>query len=452
MVDDMEGGLLGKAKSRDFEEEKPIDEDVAEVAEAESSGNGSGLLERVGSDSNISEAPTGLVSSNKILAIVTGVAGVVLMIMLPNLPVFSGVGVLAVFGASLWFASRHSLETSGLETLSSRQWVTLAVAYLLLGGIPYIGGMDFGGSTSITNLTYSDDGEEITLTIRHTSGLTGSAFTSGDIAISVKQSEAVVDSRTMTISLDSADILGPYGRISLNVADFYSENSISITDGSVVYSNYTVEAQISGSEKGRINLDAFEMTRTVTDVDEKLTALFDEDGDCEAGKNRCVRGIYFEVAVGRDNPQGDEGFDPRSMKSNYWINATVNHADSSDSVLTYPTITLDGFDAGWNDEDGKYGNGSGTIGASSSRMILDGSTEDPDLGVLYFPKEDWDEYGFGCYTFTISVTQNAPWSGTSSTTTSVSGTYLWEDIEGEQRNGVGEEDDPDYEEFQRASC
>jgi hypothetical protein len=452
MVDDVEGGLLGKAKSRDLKEETPVDADVAEVAEAESSGNGSGLLERVGGDSDISDAPTGSMSQNKVLAIVTGIAGVVLMVMLPDLPVFSGLGVLAVFGASLWFASRHSLETSGLESLSSRQWVTLGVAYLLLAGIPYIGGMDFGGSTSITNLTYSEDGEEITLTIRHTSGLTGSDFTSGDIAIRVMQSGTEVDSRTVTISLDSEDILGPYGMINLNVADFYSENSISIADGKVVYSNYTVEAQISGSDVGRINLDAFEMTRTVTDVDEKLTALFDEDGDCEAGKNRCVRGIYFEVAVGRDNPQGDDGFDPRALKSNYWINATVNHVDSSDPVLTYPMITLNGFDAGWDDDDGKYGNGSGTIGESSSRMILDGSTEDPDLGVLYFPKEDWDENGFGCYTFTISVTQNSPWSGTSSATTTISGTYLWEDIEGEQRSGVGEEDDPDYEEFQRASC
>ncbi len=450
----MDGGILEKAKRRDLDDEATeAADDVEEVAEAESNGGASGLLERIGDESEPSsdEATVGK-SSDKLLAIITGVIGVALVVMLPSLPAFSGFGVLAVFGISFWFASRHSLATSGLDALSSRQWATLAVAYLMLAGIPYFGGMDFGGATSITDVSYSEDGQSVSLTIRHSTGLTGSDFSSGDIDVRVIQNGAAIHSLTESITFDQSDVLGTYGTLVLTVADFYQGNSVKVANGEVVYENYTIEVQILGSDAGRTHLDAFEMTRTVDDVDEKMTALFDADGDCEAGKNRCVRGIYLEIAAGRANSQGDAGIDPTRVKSNYWVNATISHADSTEPVLVYPTIEVNGNAAIWDDMDGTYGNGSGTIGVSSSRMILDGSLSDPVLGVLYMPKEDWDEHGFGCYTFTVTITQEPPWSGTSASTVTESGTYLWEDIEGEQHPPPAEEEDPDYEEFQRASC
>jgi len=254
------------------------------------------------------------------------------------------------------------------------------------------------------------------------------------------------------MSMDGSDMLGAYGILALAVEDFYSGNAVSVSGGTTTYANYTVEVQVPGSDAGRIHLDPYKMTRTVDDVDEKMTALFDENSDCEAGKNRCVRGVYLEIAVGRALSSDDAGSAPLPISAKYWINASISHADSSDPIIAYPTIAVSGHAATWDSADGAYGNGSGTIGQSTSAMILDGSTTDDTLQLLYFPKDEWDEHGFGCYTFTVEVTQNPPWSGGSATTVSESGTYLWEDIEGEQHSEPGAEDDPDYEEFQRASC
>ena len=84
----------------------------------------------------------------------------------------------------------------------------------------------------------------------------------------------------------------------------------------------------------------------------------------------------------------------------------------------------------WDSGNGQYGGGSANVGAEGSQLPLEGSVDDFNLNTRYIPIEDWGTDDYGCYEFTVSVTQNSPWSdGTAVTYTSF---YDYEEQGGDQ--------------------
>ena len=102
-------------------------------------------------------------------------------------------------------------------------------------------------------------------------------------------------------------------------------------------------------------------------------------------------------------------------------------------------------EASWDSMSGQYGSGSATVGDFGSELILDGSLEDFAINMYYIPRDDWQESDYGCYEFTVSVTQSPPWGDR---TAHVSTTYY------ELAEFGGQDDDPDTDESwtQVSSC
>ena len=97
--------------------------------------------------------------------------------MLSSLPDFSGFVVLVIFFASFGAAWMHvKNERNGGIKPNPLQITALVVAYLLLGGAPYVGAMDFGGQTTLTEVTYDEASDSVLLEMRHSPGLLSGIF------------------------------------------------------------------------------------------------------------------------------------------------------------------------------------------------------------------------------------------------------------------------------------
>ena len=66
--------------------------------------------------------------------------------------------------------------------------------------------------------------------------------------------------------------------------------------------------------------------------------------------------------------------------------------------------------AGWDSNNGEYGGGSAFVGDDGSELPLPGSVDSFELNSKYIPIEDWGVSDYGCYHFTVEVTQSSPWS------------------------------------------
>ena len=87
------------------------------------------------------------------------------------------------YSASLYVRN----DRNGGSPVTGVQWTTIAVVYLLLAGIPYVGAMDFGGSLLLNYDTsdddndgngdwFDEDADTVTLELRQSAGLFGSEF------------------------------------------------------------------------------------------------------------------------------------------------------------------------------------------------------------------------------------------------------------------------------------
>ena len=157
-------------------------------------------------------------------------------------PVPFGLIPLAMFGGSFY------MVWSGL---GKQKTVVLVVCYLLMAGVPYIAGMTFSESITISESELSDDSSEITLTIRGSS-----PASNADVSISYDGS--IVYEETVAFSIDRSDGIGDYGELSLQVSDWYSGNSDSNKD-------YTVTVS-AGSSESSFLLQSLHLQRTVNDV------------------------------------------------------------------------------------------------------------------------------------------------------------------------------------------
>ncbi|MEE2811520.1 MAG: hypothetical protein VX627_00610 [Candidatus Thermoplasmatota archaeon] len=436
----MSGGLLEKAQQKSDDEEgafsatgDPDNPDFVKekkILDAEPSGSGGLLSKATTSDSTPGGKPIMLY-----VAIGSLVLSMILIYLLSELPDYSGFAVLALFAASFAVAWMHiKNERNSGASLSSIQWGALIVAYLVLGAVPYVGAMDLGGRTTITDVSYDESSDSVTLTMRYTSGLFGGSFGTGNVDVKVLHDGSEVWSNAVSVSMESSSQgSGEIGSFSLNVDDFYSGNAyvVSGVDSGVAVLDevpYTVVASIDGGDSQGIDLPPLNMTRTVNDIDQRVTVK--EDGsNCGSSTSTCIDGIYIYGAFGISSSSADGSSDPSPIRGEYLIDMTMSYG--GEAVITYPQIHVVGTHGTWNagEADPDLGTGVTTIGERTSEFLLEGNAQD-DIDRWYFESTEYLE-DYGCYTIQFDATQSGPDANGGTEPIVDTGYYMYESHEEE---------------------
>ncbi|MDP6906537.1 MAG: hypothetical protein QF440_03875 [Candidatus Thalassarchaeaceae archaeon] len=409
----MSGGLLEKAKQKNDEPEgvfsatgDPENPDLKEhkkVLDAEPSGSG-GLLSKFSATSP---------SSNSKPIMLYAAAGslfvsMILIFMLSSLPEYSGFAVLALFLASFGVAFMHIKNDRNLgKALTGAQWGTLIVAYLLLGAVPYVGGMDFSGRTTLVDAEYDDATDTFTMSMRYTSGLLGSSAGTTDVHVKVLYDGDEVWDDEIEVEMSDSSEGGEMGTFTINANDFYSGNAYYVSgssDGVAQLSEhkYEVFASIDGTASGSVSLPSQNLTRTVNDIDAEIDPF--EEGNCDNSYSSCVKRLYINGAVGISSIAEDASTVPMSIRGAYTVSVAFTYVDNDMEMLSYPIISVAGTRATWDNSD--YGSGLTSIGERTATFSIEGDVQD-SVDLWYFDRDTaLDDYG--CYKLDVSATQFGP--------------------------------------------
>jgi len=156
--------------------------------------------------------------------------------------------------------------------------VPLVVVYLLLAGIPYGTGLIGGGFVGITDIAYSEDGDDLTFKIR-------GSFNSVDVAIHADGTE---------VWSGSGDLSNELKNFRVPVEEFFSGNGEQ-HDGKTNVA-YTIVAESSNGLTNEVEISSRLTTREAQDAAVRIDELQDSN-DADA-----YLGITIEIMVGLINP------------------------------------------------------------------------------------------------------------------------------------------------------
>ena len=303
--------------------------------------------------------------------------------------------------AVMWRLRIFSITSSGFAVSGTSALATsvVAISYITMLILPLILGVALEGELSVGQVEYSEDGESITVKVLQ------NTISDRDIeaSIVILQSGQQVWSSTANFSIDSGK---GEGEIIILVDDFYSTNALPD-------SPYTLELTIDGEESTRdltfsqITWDTTQWTgadalsRDITGVDGLATGVVKEDPDrCSGDADNCLVGVVMSgwsgLDTGADKPA-------RMPFADYTVEAVL--MEGNDVAIAYPIITVSNTEASWDSEGGIFGTGTGTWGEYGSEFTMDGSIFDATFG-KYVPRDEFDSAGdYGCYSFTMTVTQ-----------------------------------------------
>ncbi len=412
----MSGGLLEKAKQVSGDS----DEDVGAAADA--------VIETK-TVPNPSQQPLMLYAAGGSLLVC-----MVLLYIMYLLPAYSGVVIFLMLIGSAYTASLHVRNTrNNGEALNGMQWTSIAVVYLLLAGIPYVAAMDLGGSVLLnydSNEWFDEDADTITLELRHSTGLLGSEFSGGPLTVTVTQDGSETWSGEINVIMNS-EFDGNVGSVTLAISDFYSMNAQRVKSvsgsGSPVMEDHPYTVCIDVEEATDcVDLPTAELTRTVTDVDEKATG-HSSDEDCSGGHESCIDYVEFQGWVGEGTSDTDVLTVPARIQGTYQIDMEFAFSDGTKTV-DYATITVDNNVGSWNDD--TCGPGTMNIGITYTEFFF--QCEDDSQ----FESDDTLSEGYGCYTLTVTSSQNGVEMASSSShyefeekqDTADGTTYTWEEL------------------------
>ena len=334
----------------------------------------------------------------------------ILLVYLPGdeltIPVIGTSLVMAVVFLSslavvLWRLGVFSISSSGFA-LSGNSAVAssvVAISYTMMLILPLILGALLEGELSVGQVEYSEDGESITIKVLQ------NTISDRDMeaSIVILQSGQQVWSSTANFSIDSGK---GEGEITILVDDFYSTNALPD-------SPYTLELTIDGDSSTRdltysqITWDTNQWTgadalsRDITGVEGLASGVVKQDPDrCSGDADNCLVGVVMSgwsgLDTGADKPA-------RMPFADYTVEAVL--MEGNDVAISYPTISVSNTEASWDSEGGVYGTGSGTWGEVGSQFAMEGSVFDATFG-KYVPRDEFDSAGdYGCYSFTVTVTQ-----------------------------------------------
>lgn len=267
--------------------------------------------------------------------------------------------------------------------------IIVAISYLSMLLLPVILGTLFIGDMSLGEVEMSDDGTELEIKIRQNGGSSSAV-------------DALVEvgswTQTMSLKIDKSDGLGDYGKLNIKIADIYTGYSLPDTD-------YLLSISVAENVMTTI-LDGNYLSRTIDDVQSLASAVLSDSDDNCGSTNDCVIGVSLTAWAGLNSNDR-----PGSLPlAEYNLSATL-FFENGNVAIDYPDVYVDEAIATWNSNSGDYGSGQYDIGDVGSELPLEGSVVDPGLGGFkYIPKDQWEESEFGCYYFTVDVTQSEPWS------------------------------------------
>ena len=300
-----------------------------------------------------------------------------------------------------WRLRVFSISSSGfaLTGTSATAASVVAISYIMMLILPLIPGALLEGELSVGQVEYSDDGETITIKVLQ------NTISDKDMEASIVifQAGQQVWSSTANFSIDSGK---GEGEITILVDDFYSTNALPD-------SPYTLELTIDGDSSTRdltysqITWDTNQWTgadalsRDITGVEGLASGVVKQDPDrCSGDADNCLVGVVMSgwsgLDTGADKPA-------RMPFADYTVEAVL--MEGNDVAISYPTISVSNTEASWDSEGGVYGTGSGTWGEVGSQFAMEGSVFDATFG-KYVPRDEFDSAGdYGCYSFTVTVTQ-----------------------------------------------
>ena len=300
-----------------------------------------------------------------------------------------------------WRLRVFSISSSGfaLTGTSAIAASVVAISYIMMLILPLIPGALLEGELSVGQVEYSDDGETITIKVLQ------NTISDKDMEASIVifQAGQQVWSSTANFSIDSGK---GEGEITILVDDFYSTNALPD-------SPYTLELTIDGDSSTRdltysqITWDTNQWTgadalsRDITGVEGLASGVVKQDPDrCSGDADNCLVGVVMSgwsgLDTGADKPA-------RMPFADYTVEAVL--MEGNDVAISYPTISVSNTEASWDSEGGVYGTGSGTWGEVGSQFAMEGSVFDATFG-KYVPRDEFDSAGdYGCYSFTVTVTQ-----------------------------------------------
>ncbi len=269
--------------------------------------------------------------------------------------------------------------------------IIVAFSYLSMLLLPVILGTLFIGDMSLGEVEMSDDGTELEIKIRQNGGSSSSV-------------NALVEvgpwAQSMSLKIDKSDGLGDYGKLNIKIADIYTGNSLPDTD-------YLLSITVDDNVMSTV-LDGNYLSRTINDVQSLVSAVLSDSDDNCGSTNDCVIGVSLTAWAGLNSNDR-----PGSLPmAEYNLSATLYY-ETGNIAIDYPDVYVDKAIATWDSNSGDYGSGQYDIGTVGAELPLEGSVIDPGLGGFkYIPKDQWEEADFGCYYFTVDVTQSEPWSDT----------------------------------------
>ena len=296
----------------------------------------------------------------------------------------------------LGLVTTTGLAVSGPGALAAS---LVAISYLLMLLLPLVLGFVLEGELSVGQIEYSEDGETITVNILQTT-LSDREL---EAELVVLQSGDQVWSSTANVIIDSGD---GEGEITIQVSEFYTSNALP-------NSPYSLKLTLDGKEYTRdltystIQWDSSQwtgadaLTLDITGVDGIARGVVKEDPDrCSGDAENCLVGVVMSGWSGLDT--GAE-YPARMPFADFTVEAVL--MEGNDVAIDYPTITVTNTVATWDSNGGSFGSGSGYWGDYGSEFAMGGSVFDANFG-KYVPKDEFDSAGdYGCYSFTITVSQ-----------------------------------------------
>ena len=282
------------------------------------------------------------------------------------------------------------------NAMGRKQTAVIAVAYILLAASPYVAMSLSSGEITITDADLSDDSTQITLKIRESGAIFGSSVDSADVTVTYDDS--TVWESTIPFAINREDGYGEYGIISLTVSEWYQGNAADDAP-------YIVTVDVDSSSDS-MELQSNHLQRTIDDVKSATAGAMGTGGDCDSSKETCVVGVALKSWSGLDamgdNPPGGLPHADYTVQGTMFYGSTV--------AISYPTVTVVNGVAEWDSNNGEYGGGSVFVGDDGSELPMPGSVDSFELNSKYIPIEDWTISDYGCYHFTVEVTQSSPWS------------------------------------------
>ena len=296
----------------------------------------------------------------------------------------------------LGLVTTTGLAVSGPGALAAS---LVAISYLLMLLLPLVLGFVLEGELSVGQIEYSEDGETITVNILQTT-LSDRELEAGLVVL---QSGDQVWSSTANVIIDSSD---GEGEITIQVSEFYTSNALP-------NSPYSLKLTLDGKEYTRdltystIQWDSSQwtgadaLTLDITGVDGIARGVVKEDPDrCSGDAENCLVGVVMSGWSGLDT--GAE-YPARMPFADFTVEAVL--MEGNDVAIDYPTITVTNTVATWDSNGGLFGSGSGYWGDYGSEFAMGGSVFDANFG-KYVPKDEFDSAGdYGCYSFSITVSQ-----------------------------------------------